>query len=273
MYSLELTCLEKDLDLLTAELWEAGTIGIREVQQGDGYTLLIAAFAEQPSSDFEVRFLQYTPQWRKEEDIDWVEHTQRSWPGRPVGQIMYLCPPWAIANAPPDRLRIVHTPGMACGTGEHPCTQLALEALERTVQPGWSVADIGSGSGILTSAALLLGAGWGLAADNDESAMAFAQEDFHRNQVAPLLVTGSADALADELFDLTIANISGTVLLSIMDDLLRVTKPRGLLILTGFTEAESVRFQDIFPVSKISSRDGWACLEIFKRDNLGNDAP
>jgi ribosomal protein L11 methyltransferase len=268
MYSLELTCLEGDVDLLTAELWEAGTIGIRELQSPDGQVLLIAGFAEPLSSDLRTRLAPYTPRWRKEEDIDWVEHTRQSWPGRLVGRSLFLCPPWAMTTVIPDRLRIVHTPGMACGTGEHPCTQLALEALERTVQPGCSIADIGSGSGILTSAALLLGAGQALAADIDESAMAFAREDFRLNQVAPLLIAGSADALAGKSFDLTVANISGTVLLSILDDLLRITKPGGVLILTGFTEAECNRFQEISPNSKDSKRDGWACLEIFKRDNL-----
>lgn len=268
MYSLELTCFEEDVDLLTGELWEAGTIGIRELQAADGGILLIAGFAERPPSGFEKRFARYAPQWRKEADIDWVERTQQSWPGRPAGRTLYLCPPWAAGNAPPDRLRIIHTPGMACGTGEHPCTQLALEALERTVQPGWSVADIGSGSGILTSAALLLGAGWALAADTDESAMLFAHEDFQLNHVRPLLLTGSADAVAGSVFDVTVANISGTVLLSILDDLLRITKPRGTLILTGFTEAECGRFQEMFPDAAASTRDGWACLEIFKRDNL-----
>ena len=268
MYSLELTCLEEDIDLLTAELWEAGTIGIREVQADSGGVLLIAGFAVKPPSNLEMRLAQYAPQWRKEEDVDWVERTQQSWPGRSVGKNLYLCPPWSIANAPPDRLRIVHTPGMACGTGEHPCTQLALEALERTVQPDWSVADIGSGSGILTSAALLLGAGWGLAADIDESAMGFAQGDFRLNCVAPLLVTGSADALAGGVFDVTIANISGTVILSILDDLLRITKPGGVLILTGFTEPECARFEELFPDSNSSTRDGWGCLEILQRDNL-----
>jgi ribosomal protein L11 methyltransferase len=157
---------------------------------------------------------------------------------------------------------------MACGTGEHPCTQLALEALERTVQPDWSVADIGSGSGILTSAALLLGARTALAADIDESAMSFAQQDFRLNHVAPLLLAGSADALAGNVFDLTVANISATVLLSILDDLLRITKPDGVLILTGFMEPECARFQEMFPDSTSSKRDGWGCLEIFKRDNL-----
>jgi ribosomal protein L11 methyltransferase len=262
MYSLELTCLEEDVDLLTAELWEAGTIGIRELQVGGGRTLLIAGFAEQPLFDFEARLARYAPRWRKEEDIDWVEHTQQSWPGRMVGKHLYLCPPWAVDKAPPDRLRIVHTPGMACGTGEHPCTQLALEALERTVQQGWSVADIGSGSGILTIVALLLGAGCALAADTDASAMPLAQEDFRLNHVTPLRLTGSADAVAEGVFDLTVANISGTVLLSILDDLMRITKPGGMLILTGFTEGECARFQEIFPDSRNSTRDGWACLEL-----------
>ena len=98
--------------------------------------------------------------------------------------------------------------------------------------------------------------------------MGFAQQDFHLNHVAPLLLAGSADALVGNVFDLTVANINATVLLSILDDLLRITKPGGVLILTGFTEPECARFQEMFPDSTSSKRDGWGCLEIFKRDNL-----
>jgi ribosomal protein L11 methyltransferase len=114
----------------------------------------------------------------------------------------------------------------------------------------------------LTIVALLLGAGCALAADTDASAMPLAQEDFRLNHVTPLRLTGSADAVAEGVFDLTVANISGTVLLSILDDLMRITKPGGMLILTGFTEGECARFQEIFPDSRNSTRDGWACLEL-----------
>jgi ribosomal protein L11 methyltransferase len=65
--------------------------------------------------------------------------------------------PWSEQAAPPGRVRLEIEPGMACGTGRHPATQLCLEAMERFVRPRSRVVDIGTGSGILARAATLLG--------------------------------------------------------------------------------------------------------------------
>ena len=77
----------------------------------------------------------------------------------PVGERLFLAPPWSEETVPDGRVRLIHNPGLACGTGEHPCTQMALAAMERIVKPGDRVADIGTGSGILAIGAALLKAG------------------------------------------------------------------------------------------------------------------
>lgn len=147
MYSLKITCSEKDVDPLISELWEVGTAGIREIDQIDGSILLIAGFGEDKVGDLLPRFREYRPEWYEEPEIDWVEHTKKSWPGREVGKKLYLAPPWSATETPSGRLRLIHTPGSVCGTGEHPCTRLAMEALENCVQSGATIADIGAGSG------------------------------------------------------------------------------------------------------------------------------
>ena len=70
-----------------------------------------------------------------------------------AGERFFLVPPWCDDPAPPGRLRLEIYPGMACGTGRHPATQLCLEALERTVRPGMTLVDVGTGSGILSAGA------------------------------------------------------------------------------------------------------------------------
>ncbi|MBV9084816.1 MAG: 50S ribosomal protein L11 methyltransferase, partial [Acidobacteriaceae bacterium] len=169
-------------------------------------------------------------------------------------------PMWSNDPTPPGRVRIVHNPGLACGTGEHPCTQLALAAMERQVKSGSRVADIGAGSGILSIAAVRLGARFALGVDTDVEALTTARENFALNQLSPMLLAGSADCLAAACSDLTVANINGSVLLAIMDDLQRITRRGGRLILTGFTASELPVFRRIFQKAEVCQIEQWTCV-------------
>ena len=260
MYSLELPCHPDEVDRLSAEFWEAGTLGIRELEMGDNTVCLIAGFAGTDGGKLLSRFAQYNPQWRKEADIDWVNQTGQAWPGRKIGQRFFVCPPWCEEETPAERIRLIQNPGTASGTGEHPCTQLGLGALELTVTGNVKVADVGTGSGILAIAALQLGAAEVIGLDRDEEALQTATENFKLNQQSPQLAVGSADTLRTEWSDITVANISGTVLLAIMDDMWRSTRPGGTLILTGFTGDELSSFQSLLTVDRVLSSDEWRCV-------------
>jgi ribosomal protein L11 methyltransferase len=156
----------------------------------------------------------------------------------------------------------MHNPGLACGTGEHPCTQLALGALENANLAGKTIVDIGTGSGLLAIAALRLSATFAIGIDIDEAALSAARENFELNQLPPYLVAGSADCLRDGCSAITIANISATVLLSIADQLLRITGPHGQLILTGFTAYELAAVQQTFGDGEVTSCADWRCLRV-----------
>ncbi len=260
MYSLRLTCNPEDVDLLSAELWEAGTAGIRELD-GDSEITLIAGFeTNQRRSELLERFAAYQPEWYAEDATDWARVSRDAWQPREVGQRIFLTPSWSEMATTPGRLRLIHNPGLACGTGEHPCTQLALQALENTVTPGCTVVDIGTGSGMLAIASLRLGAQNAIAIDLDYGALAAARENFELNGLCPDLVCGSADCIAPECSDVTVANISGAVLLAIWDDLLRITNRSGLVLLTGFPEVESRMFQAFLPGAQISAIGDWRCV-------------
>lgn len=263
MYSLHLFCSQNDVDSLSAELWEEATAGIRELDSANGSTKLIAGFASNDSRDALLkRFARFSPQWAQEADTDWVAATRDAWPARAVGNRLYLAAPWCTDETPGGRLRRNHNPGLACGTGEHPCTQLALEALENLVFPGCSVADIGTGSGILAIAALQLGASLVIGLDPDEAALRAATENFELNHLRANLGAASADCLASDVFDIVVANISATVLLSIADDRLRIVRSRGTLVLTGFAEAESAVVRQVFTGCTEVEQDGWSCLSL-----------
>lgn len=157
-------------------------------------------------------------------DIDWVQRNYDAWPPLLVGEKFFVVAPWRTDLTPPGRLRLELDPGMQCGTGQHRCTQLCLEAMERIVRPGAAVLDVGTGSGILSIAAKLLGAGRVVACDLDPEAA----------RVVPFFI-GSADAVRSGAFDVVVANIDERVMEELHADLVRVARRQ---ILSGFRDED-----------------------------------
>jgi ribosomal protein L11 methylase PrmA len=200
--------LENIDDLVTLRLWEAGTLGVTE---GDGYVDAFFDDAETASQFGEPRAIQ---------DVDWVARTHEAFPPLLVGEKFFVAAPWRTEPTPPGRMRLVINPGAQCGTGYHRCTQLCLEAMEKLIWPGDSVLDVGSGSGILSLAARLLGAGRVVSCDIDPDAGG--PESFF---------VGSVNAVRSDTFDVVVANINEDVMGSMRADFERVARTR---ILSGF---------------------------------------
>lgn len=202
---------------------------------------------------FLQRFAEFSPEFREEEPTDWERATREAWPPLCVGERFYLVAPWdQDAAVPPGRLRLEIYPGMACGTGRHPATQLCLQALERFVKPGARVLDVGSGSGILSDAARLVGAGSVIGCDIDPDAVRIARE-----RVDVPMFIGSADAIRSQWADVIVANIDAATLERIAPELERVRKPDSTLILSGFPEWDT---PEGFSPIEILSQDEWRCF-------------
>lgn len=260
MYSLHLTCRPDEAEQISLALWEAGTVGIREEDRGQQLNL-IAGFENSVDRDnLAQAFVLHQPVWEREEDTDWVVATEQAWPARMVGERIFLAPVWNADATPGGRVRVIHNPGSASGTGEHPCTQLALESLERCVTAGSLVIDVGTGSGILSVAALQLGARLAVALDLDIASLDSARENFTLNGYRATVAAASADCVASEMADIVVANISGTVLLSLADELLRIVRPDGCLILTGFPDSELQIVRQTFGDGTITGINEWRCL-------------
>lgn len=198
------------------------------------------------------QFAPHQPALRREDDTDWEQVARDAWPPLAIGHRFYLVPPWHTGPVPAGRLRLEINPGMACGTGWHPCTQLCLEALESSVRPGDSVLDVGCGSGILSAAASLLGAGQVVACDLDYEAVQATREG-----VACPAFMGSANAIRDHSMDVIVANISSAAIELLAEEFARVRKPQFTLILSGFPEWDPV---EGFDVTRVTRKHEWLCL-------------
>jgi ribosomal protein L11 methyltransferase len=234
-------------EYLTAELWEAGTSGIVEEDGG------IRAFFD-TSSDRIALSTRFGGELREEQDIDWEQASRDAWPPILVGQRFFLAPPWCTDATPEGRLRLEVHPGMACGTGRHPATQLCLQAIERFVRPGDRVLDVGTGSGILSNAATLVGAGQVVSCDVDSDAVAIARE-----RLASPLFVGSVDAVSSSWADVILANIDSATVENLAAEFARVRKPGSRIIVSGFPEWDlPARLEPI----QTLRREEWVCLII-----------
>jgi ribosomal protein L11 methyltransferase len=255
LISVVLSVPESVKDEVIAELWEAGTTGVTEESD------FLRAFFEDDADpeDIRRRFSAYDPQISTEEDRDWVKESQAYWEPFAVGDRFYLVPEWRDDSPPAGRMRLTTYPGMACGTGIHPATQLCLIAMEKYVRERDSVLDIGTGSGILAQAALLLGAGRVFGCDIEPEAAAIAQANFQKSGAGIGVFAGSLRSVKTDSLMLAVANLNAATLTQIAVDLKRVA---SRAIVSGFREDEIDRVKRALGVEAVEvlTRDDWACV-------------
>lgn len=178
------------------------------------------------------------PTFRVLTAADWSEAWKAHYSVLHIGRRTVIVPQWQTYKPQGDEMVIALDPGMAFGTGTHPTTRLCLAALEQVIDPGMTVLDLGTGSGVLSIAAAKQGAGSVLAVDIDEIAVASAKRNATLNGVADTvrIETGSLDR-AGEQYDLVLVNILSQVILSLLDQGLGdVIRPGGMVIASGIID-------------------------------------
>jgi ribosomal protein L11 methyltransferase len=175
---------------------------------------------------------------RTVQEEDWANAWKAFFKPMRVGQHFVVTPPWETPELTSSEIALIVDPGMAFGTGSHPTTQLCLAALEESVQPGFSVADIGTGSGILAIAAAKLGAASVIANDIEPMAVGIASANAAVNGVT----VQTQLSLPDGVFDVVVANILADVIIGLGPELAEQVKPGGTLIVSGIIDT---RAQDV----------------------------
>lgn len=178
-------------------------------------------------------------------EVDWSTRWRDGIAARRFGRLL-LVPSWLAAAEPADGPRIVLDPENAFGSGEHGSTRCALALLERHLQPGDRVLDLGSGSGILAIAAVKLGARLAVGIECDEDANVVAQRNAARNDTAntTVFLTGDAAMLAPVAgpAELVLSNILRTVNMTLLPAIREALVPGGLVIFAGMEEPEAGLF-------------------------------
>lgn len=178
-------------------------------------------------------------------EVNWAETWKQHYKPVAIGERLIIVPAW-LDSPDETRIPIRIDPGMAFGTGTHPTTQLVLELLETYTPLDGHLLDIGCGSGILSIAALKLGAARAFGVDIETEAIPAAQKNAAANGVADRLeiILGSVDEIRAGAFEvqqapLILANILAPILMRLLDagmgDLIT---PGGVLILSGILEEQ-----------------------------------
>lgn len=264
------------VDLLTGLLWELDILGIVE----ENTTLKVFVepdFNQQVITDLlqklqdEKSIDTFTISSSTFENKNWNEEWEKTL------NIIHVTPRVVIRPSTkeyaPAEGEIVLTidPKMSFGTGEHQTTKLMIMAIEKYVNKG-TVADIGTGTGVLAIAAIKFGAERAVAIDNDEWCFENGVENIELNNVADKvkIMTGIVDDIPEPGFDSVLANIQKNVLLEIAESLIAKVNKGGLLVLSGILledEEDILKKYTSLGMSKVETfvLDEWKAI-VLKRD-------
>ncbi|GAA3716868.1 50S ribosomal protein L11 methyltransferase [Salinicoccus jeotgali] len=203
------------------------------------------------------------------DEADWENEWKKYFHSFRVSEHFVIVPSWELDEyefMEDDKL-IKLDPGMAFGTGDHPTTSMCLKLVERIVGPEHKIIDVGTGSGILTIGAHLLGARDLKATDIDDLSIKVARENFELNDCADDIVLETGDLLKDETeqYDIVIANILAHIVDDMIDDAYSRLNDGGRFIASGIiTEAEEGITSHMsavgFEIEEVLRENGWVSI-------------
>ncbi len=208
-------------------------------------------------------------------EADWANAWKAHFPVLRVGRRIVIRPTWRRHRRQPGDVVLALDPGMAFGTGLHPTTRLCLAALEsladRGALDGARVLDVGSGSGILSIAAGLLGARSVLAVDVDPIAVEASAANARRNRLGRVIRAREGSAPSGEgPFDVVLANLIASLLVTLGDGLVADLRPGGTLLASGIFSNREADVVAAFEARGLSvarrwTEGDWVALEVLRQ--------
>ncbi|DAA80890.1 MAG TPA: 50S ribosomal protein L11 methyltransferase [Cyanobacteria bacterium UBA10660] len=201
---------------------------------------------------------------------DWSQKWKEKWDVTHVTDKIAVVPDWIDYKPKGNEVIIKLEPGCAFGTGTHQTTQLCMKALEKYMNKGDKVADIGMGSGILSILAKKLGATSVYGCDTDDTVIEVAKENAKKNNVEATFELGSADKINDK-FDFVCANILHFVLAEIMGDLKNLMKTGAMMSLSGILDEKKQMVIDAYEKENLElveeiHQDQWTSFVVKRID-------
>lgn len=198
-------------------------------------------------------------------DEQWANNWKQYYKPFAVGKRFIIKPSWEEYENTQNKLVLQLDPGHIFGTGQHQTTQLCLEQLEEAPLTGKRVLDIGCGSGILTIAALLLGAKEAHAIDTDINAADIVRQNAALNNVSCRVSCGDARDLSAPPYDIIVANIVADVICELSGFAYHALEKGGLFISSGIIrerldEVIGVLKEVGFAINNIETKDDWVCV-------------
>ena len=207
-------------------------------------------------------------------EVDWEESWKDNYPPQPIGEKLIVLPYW-LCDDTDNRLPIILDPGLTFGTGAHPSTQMVMQQMEQLTLCGKNCLDLGSGSGILSIAALRLGASSATGVDIDPKAEDIARENAAYNGFASpefTALTGNVTEdkalmakLAEKQYDVLLVNIVADVIIALSPVLPKFMTGKTTLICSGILD---VRLNDVIAaltaagltVTQVKQKEDWRCV-------------
>ncbi|MBQ4617795.1 MAG: 50S ribosomal protein L11 methyltransferase [Clostridia bacterium] len=199
---------------------------------------------------------------------DWANNWKQYFKPLTIGDKLLICPTWETVEDTEGRTVLPIDPGMAFGTGGHETTRLVLEAMETVITDDTALLDVGCGSGILSIAALLLGAKSALAVDIDALAVKTAIENGERSGLTPPRYTVVEGDLLDKVsgtFDLVVANIVADAIILLSPAVKPFVKADGVYIVSGIIDTREAEVVEAlkacgFAIESRFEQRGWLCF-------------
>ena len=203
------------------------------------------------------------------DDKDWNENWKKYFKPIEIGEKLAVVPSWENYENTDNRTILSIDPGAAFGTGTHATTSLCLALLEKYISNGCNMLDIGTGSGILAIASLLLGGENSVGVDIDAQSVKTAKENAEINNVSKkteFIVGNLADKVSGK-YDVICANIVADVIIELLPDAARFLKEKGVIIISGIID---IRKDDVLKAVKENSfcvieenyRDNWCAFAL-----------